>query len=152
LVSGEATVDGEPSTVVSLHVLVFEQVRNAGAACVLAQPTAIGLASGPGAIVAYAAPSLGQVVYVGNAGHYEYPASYSVQAGQSFQVDINAYWWIDYAASPTRPPGYPCGKALTGIDRAEIPLESGLLAMAWHPPFGEVCTTPPSVSIGFEFK
>ena len=152
LVSGEATVEGEPSTIVSQHVLVFAQVRNSGAACILAQPKEIGLASATGAFVAYSAPNLGQVVYVGNAGHYEYPDSYSVQAGQSIQIDINAYWWIDYAASPTRPPNYPCGAALSGIARADIPLASGVLQMVWHPPFGEVCTTPPSVSIGFELK
>jgi hypothetical protein len=134
------------------HILVTAQVRNSGAACVLAQPKEIGLASATGAFVAYAAPSLGQVVYVGNAGHYEYPASYSVHGGQSFQIEINAYWWIDYAASPTRPPEFPCGDALTGIERVVIPLASGLLKMAWHPPFGEICTTPPSVSLGFEFK
>jgi hypothetical protein len=145
-------VAGEPGSIMTEHVLVFEELRNTGPACVLAQPKIIGLAAGSGARIAFTAPSLGQLVYVGNAGHYEYPASYPIRADQSFRIDINAYWWFTPdAGGETRPPDYPCGDAITAIDRAEIPLATGVLRLTWTRPFAEVCTTPPSVSIGFEF-
>jgi hypothetical protein len=150
--SGEVVVAGEPGAVMTEHVLVFEDLRNAGQACVLAQPKIIGLAAGSGPFVAFTAPSLGQVVYVGNAGHYVYPTSYPIRAGQSFRIEINAYWWFAPGANAeTRPPGYPCNDPITAIDRAEVPLATGVLQIAWNRPFAEVCTTPPSVSIGFEF-
>jgi hypothetical protein len=150
--SGEAVLVGQPGAVMTEHVLVFEELRNAGPACVLAQPKIIGLAAGSGPFKAFAAPSLGQVVYVGNAGHYVYPASYPIRAGQSFRIDINAYWWFAPGPSAeTRPPEFPCHDPIAAIDRAEIPLASGIFQIAWNQPFAEVCTTPPSVSIGFEF-
>jgi hypothetical protein len=150
--AGEAVVVGEPGAVMTEHVLVFEELRNAGPACVLGQPKILGLAAGSAPFIAFTAPSLGQVVYVGNAGHYVYPTSYPIRAGQSFRVEINAYWWFALGASAeTRPPGYPCHDPITAIDRAEIPLATGALQLAWNRPFAEVCTTPPSVSIGFEF-
>jgi hypothetical protein len=150
--SGEAVVVGEPGAIMTEHVLVFERLRNAGPACVLAQPKSIGLAAGSAPFKAFSAPSLGQVVYVGNAGHYVYPASYPIRAGQSFRININAYWWFAPGASAeTRPPEFPCHDPIGAIDRAEIPLASGVLQIAWNQPFAEVCTTPPSVSIGFEF-
>lgn len=153
ITTSEAVVEGQPGAVMTEHVVVFEELRNAGPACVLAQPKIIGLRAGGAPLNAFTAPSLGQLVYVGNAGHYEYPASYPIRAGQSFRIDINAYWWFAPGDSaPTRPPNFSCHDPIVAIDRAEIPLASGVLDMAWKPPFTEVCTTPPSVSIGFEFK
>lgn len=149
--SGPAQADGEPTTLFTKHVLVVENVRNTGRACILAQPKVIGLAADSGPYTAFTAPSLGQLVMVGTTGHYVYPPSYTIRAGQSFLIDINAYWWYSPAgASP--PPQFPCHDPLTAIDRAELPLASGALQVAWSPPFPEVCTTPPSLSIGFEFK
>ena len=132
LTSGEATEEGEPGAVMTQHVLVFAQLRNAGAACVLAQPKVIGLAADGGQIVAYNAPSLGELVVVGNSGHYVYPTSYPIRAGESFRIDINAYWWFAPSGSPTRPPEFPCGDVLTKISRAEVPLASGALHLTWN--------------------
>jgi hypothetical protein len=151
--AGDAVLVGEPGAAMTKHVLVFAELRNAGPACILAQPKIIGLAAGRGPLKAFTAPSLGQLVYVGNAGHYEYPASYPIRADQSFRIDINASWWSAPDASvETRPPAFACDDPIGGTDRAEIPLASGVIKMAWGPPFNEVCTTPPSVSLGFDFK
>ena len=135
------------------HVTVSEDLRNAGAACVLAQPKVIGLAAGNDPFQAFTAPSLGQVVYVGNSGHYVYPASYPIGAGQSFRIVLNASWLFPPVGSAeTPPPGFACDGPVAGIDRAEVPLAAGDLQMAWDPPFGQICTTPPTLSIGFEFE
>ena len=148
--SGQATISGEPSTLFTRHVAVFEDVRNTGPACVLAQPKVIGLASASGPFVAFTAPSLGQLVIVGNTGHYTYPDTYPIKAGQSFRIDLNASWW--YApGGETPPPQFPCHDPLSAISRAEVPLASGTLRLSWDPPLTEVCTTPPTLSIGFEF-
>jgi hypothetical protein len=133
------------------HVVVVASFRNTGPACVLAQPAIIGLAASSGPYRAFAAPNLGQVVFVGNAGHYVYPASYQIRAGQSFRIDMNASWWfVPSASGPTRPPEFRCEDPIAAIARALVPLASGSLHIAWNPPLAEVCMTPPSVSIGFD--
>jgi hypothetical protein len=151
-VVGQATSQGEPATLGTIHVGLRQPVQNTGADCVLALPTVIGFAGPSGPFQAVEVGNLGHVVWekappgagVERLGHYVYPTSFPVKSGQTVRIEFNASWFNGDYPGFTPP---PCAGTISGVTRAEFPLASGSIIIEWDTAFGEVCGSPPSVSV-----
>jgi hypothetical protein len=151
-VVGQATSQGEPATIGTIHVGLRQPLQNTGADCVLALPTVIGFASPSGPFQAVEVGNLGQEVCkkappgagVDRTCKYVNPTSFRVKSGQTVTIEFNAWWWSGDIADHTPP---PCPGMISGVTRAEFPLASGSIDIVLDTALGEVCGSPPSVSV-----
>ena len=153
-VVGQATSQGEPATMGTIHVGLRQPVQNTGADCVLALPTVIGFAGPSGPFQAVEVGNLGQEVCknappgagVDRMCKYVNPTSFRVKSGQTLTIEFNAWWWYGDFANPGFTPR-PCPGIISGVTRAEFPLASGSIDIVLDAALGEVCGSPPSVSV-----
>jgi heat shock protein HslJ len=146
----ESAIVGQPASLGTAHVLLTLPVENSGADCVLALPEVIGLASRTGPLTAVDVPNLGITVCEGDSCHHEYPASFSIRAGQRFDIRLNAWWWLPTADAPSHA---PCGHLIADVSRVAFPVSDRTIDLAWATSvFHEVCAAPPSISVGVETK
>ena len=129
------------------HAVIFQQLANAGHACELAQPKVIGLDPAVGPTVPIAVTNLGHTVCKNNECHDVYPSSTAVPAGASVYITINAWFWIE-RLDPALPSPRPCGPAIPNVTGAVVPFAVGRAAMGWTEALKELCTDPPSFSLG----
>ncbi|HEX7949750.1 MAG TPA: hypothetical protein VF494_05330 [Candidatus Limnocylindrales bacterium] len=149
------------STALTRHAYLFQPLRNAGAACTLAVPNVIGVASANGPWQAASANDAGNEVCADSTCHYVTPPTYTIGAGQSLEIDFSVSWWVG-ANDANGMPLYsapPCGGAVEDVSRVEFPVASGVItidlqaatpeggsSVPWH----QVCSSPTSIS--FEIK
>lgn len=146
---GTATSYYDFSTAFTRHVVIDQPLRNAGTKCVLDVPGSLGVASGSGSFQAVSAINTGNDICSGNACHYVTPSSYTVAAGQAFDIGLSASWW-DSGTSDGGPP--PCDQAISGVNRAQIPVATGSIEIAWGIALEQVCSAPASISFAIEPK
>jgi len=129
------------------HVVIFQQLVNAGEACELAQPKVIGLEVAAGPAVPIAVTNMGHTVCKGTECEYVYPASTTVPAGASIYIEFNASWWIE-RLDPALASPRPCGPAIENVKGAVVPFAIGRAVLEWDDTIKELCTDPPSFSLG----
>jgi hypothetical protein len=151
-VVGQATSQYETGTIVSSHVGIRQPVQNTGADCVLELPQVVGFADQTGAFQAVEVGNLGQEVCknappgagVDRICNDVYPTSFQVKSGQTVTIEFNASWYNGNNPGFTPP---PCAGTVSDVTRAEFPLASGSIEIAWDTALLEVCTSPSSVSV-----
>lgn len=161
LVLGAATAGLTLSAAYYRHAYFTQLLRDAGSACILSVPKAIGVGPAPGPWQVVSVNDSGNQVCVGNACHYVTPATYNIRSGQTLVIDFSVSWWVganDQNGKPLFTPP-PCVGAVGDVTGVEFPVASGVVAIhletavqeagssvPWH----EVCSSP--LSISFEIK
>lgn len=123
----------------------FQRLKNAGDACVLAQPTILGMANASNAFEAVEVVNAGYRDCSGSGCRQVYPTSYEVAEGQTIRIALRVRWhWSD---DPMNPPPLDCDDPLVDVTRAQFPFSSGVHQMTWSTAFHQVCPRASSVGI-----
>jgi hypothetical protein len=134
---GAATLIGEPATFDSVHVGIEQPLTNRGANCTLALPKVIGLAGSIGPFTAATVGNLGGESCSNGKCVNIYPTSFSIRAGASVRISINAFWSDAALFGASAAPD--CASPLHDISRALFPIATGQIEIDWHPALADVC-------------
>lgn len=144
---GPAILSGQSAALGTIHVVIFQQLVNAGKDCDLAQPTVIGISAAGGPAMPVPVSNMGHTVCKAYVCHDVYPTSTMVPAGASVFITFNAWWWIE-RLDPTLPSPRPCGPPIENVTSAVVPFAVGHVVVDWQDKLKELCTNPPSFSLG----